>query len=733
MKQEQTNRSRRRRFSRPSVLAVALTSALAAGTTVLVSTGPVSATGTSSATVGTSASSASTTTTAPTTTTTTVAGSDCTGSLRGAAFGREGWVATSNAPSSKDDAPANALDGDLATRFSTNEPQQAGLYFEVDLGASLAINAISMESPGSPTDYARGYQVQVSSNGTSWTTVAACTGKATPEIVTFKAQYAHFVKVVLDERTTSVWWSIDELNLYGGPVITSPASLNVASGQASSFTITTTGSPVPVITESGTLPPGLVFKSYDNGTATISGSPPSDATGSYGVSIIASNGVGSNAVQHLDITLGNGPVITSPATLTVPIGRASTFTITATGSPVPTLTEAGTLPPGLVFTANNNGTATISGTPSANTKGTYEVSITASNGVGKPAVQYLVITLGNGPVITSPANLNLPSGRAGLFTITATGIPVPTLSESGTLPPGLVFTANNNGTATISGTPPANTKGSYEVSITASNGVGTPVVQHLVITVAPAVAPVTTEYVSVVAAPRGHGYYAVTSAGNVYNRQGARFYGSTARHHLSSPISAFALTLNGKGYWLVTEGGDVYAFGDARVYGSPTLKIAVRRAVAILPASNGQGYYIISSAGNVYNYGGARFYGSQAHTHLGSSIVAAALTNGGRGYYFITARGVIYSHGSAHFYGLRPSYQLGAAVVSIDVTNNSKGYMVVTSKGNVYNFGNAHFYGSTARTHLIAAVSAAAFTPDGKGYWFLTQSGQIYAFGDARI
>jgi hypothetical protein len=36
-------------------------------------------------------------------------------------------VASTNAPSSSADAPAKALDGDLTTRFSTNEHQAPGL------------------------------------------------------------------------------------------------------------------------------------------------------------------------------------------------------------------------------------------------------------------------------------------------------------------------------------------------------------------------------------------------------------------------------------------------------------------------------------------------------------------------------------------------------------------------------------------------------------------------------
>ena len=54
-----------------------------------------------------------------------------------------------------------------------------------------------------------------------------------------------------------------------------------------------------------------------------------------------------------------------------------------------------------------------------------------------------------------------------------TGNPAATITESGALPSGVTFTDNGNGTATLAGTPAAGTNGSYPITITAANGVGT--------------------------------------------------------------------------------------------------------------------------------------------------------------------------------------------------------------------------------------------------------------------
>ena len=159
-----------------------------------------------------------TTTVAPTTTTTLAPGSNCSAVLNGVVLTRTGWLASTNAPPGTADAPANALDGELTTRFSTDEPQAPGLYFEVNMGSAQKFDELQMDVPYSTTDYARGYNVQVSTNGTAWTTVATCTGAGSPEIVSFPAQTAQYVEVVLTSAgPNNWWWSIDELNLLGTP------------------------------------------------------------------------------------------------------------------------------------------------------------------------------------------------------------------------------------------------------------------------------------------------------------------------------------------------------------------------------------------------------------------------------------------------------------------------------------------------------------------------------------
>ena len=194
----------------------------------------------SATTTTTSPPTTTTTTTAPTTTTTSVPGSHCYALVSGAPLDRTGWVASSNAPSSSADVPANALDGKLTTRFSTNEHQAPGLFFEVKLASAQTFHALTMASPNSPSDYARGYEVQVSTDNKTWALVANCTGTATPEAVSFPDQTAQYVKVVLTASTPADWWSIDEFNLIGNASTTTTTTPRTTTTTTTTMTGTTT-------------------------------------------------------------------------------------------------------------------------------------------------------------------------------------------------------------------------------------------------------------------------------------------------------------------------------------------------------------------------------------------------------------------------------------------------------------------------------------------------------------
>ena len=111
------------------------------------------------------------------------------------------------------------------------------------------------------------------------------------------------------------------------------------------------------------------------------------ATGGY----VNISGDSEGLIDTLAAT-GISPTISSANQTTFKVGQAASFTLTATGTPAPSITKTGVLPEGLRF-KRGKGTATISGTPAPTTAGTYPITITASNGVLPKASQTLTLTV----------------------------------------------------------------------------------------------------------------------------------------------------------------------------------------------------------------------------------------------------------------------------------------------------------------------------------------------------
>jgi glucosylceramidase len=155
-----------------------------------------------------------------TSTSTSPLGAYCGAPVSGTALSRSGWSVSTNTAAAGGDAATNAIDGNLSTRFSSDAPQADGMYWQANLGSARTFDELRMQVPNSSGDYARSYDLEVSSNGSNWTTVASCSGTGDPETVSFPAQTAQYIRVVntmlSDGLTTSTgsWWSIDELNLY---------------------------------------------------------------------------------------------------------------------------------------------------------------------------------------------------------------------------------------------------------------------------------------------------------------------------------------------------------------------------------------------------------------------------------------------------------------------------------------------------------------------------------------
>jgi hypothetical protein len=99
------------------------------------------------------------------------------------------------------------------------------------------------------------------------------------------------------------------------------------------------------------------------------------------------------------LVVDQAPAITSGAIPAFTEGIQSSFTITASGFPAPTLTGSGTLPSGITF---DHTTGILSGTPAPGSAGTYLLTFTAANGIGSNVTQTFTLTVNPESVNTTP-------------------------------------------------------------------------------------------------------------------------------------------------------------------------------------------------------------------------------------------------------------------------------------------------------------------------------------------
>jgi hypothetical protein len=134
------------------------------------------------------------------------------------------WVATASSTSGSDVA-SHVFDGVAATRWSSGVPQANGQSFQVDLLSAQPLTGVAMDSgSSSPSDYARAFQIYATNDLGNWGAPLA-SGSGTNAFIktSFATTPARYLKIVLTGSSSS-WWSIAELTVYGVGTFTPAAT-----------------------------------------------------------------------------------------------------------------------------------------------------------------------------------------------------------------------------------------------------------------------------------------------------------------------------------------------------------------------------------------------------------------------------------------------------------------------------------------------------------------------------
>jgi hypothetical protein len=161
----------------------------------------------------------------------------------------------------------------------------------------------------------------------------------------------------------------------------------------------------------------------------------------------------------------------STATATGRAGTLFSFKV-ATTSPDALVTETGALPAGVVFRSQIGEGAVLTGVPATGSGGVYDLVFSAKGSAGK-ASQPFVLTIDEGPAFIGGSRIVTWALKYNYTPIQTTGYPPASITETGTLPSGMVFRDHGNGTADIAGNPKLiGATGVNSITITAQNSVG---------------------------------------------------------------------------------------------------------------------------------------------------------------------------------------------------------------------------------------------------------------------
>jgi glucosylceramidase len=124
-----------------------------------------------------------------------------------------GATATATPPG---ETPQAAVDGDASTRWSTGAAQAPGQALTIDLARPTIFSRVAVDSGGNLGDYARGWRLEASGDGTTWRTLAEGAGTGQLTEIDVPRTKARWLRITATAASGS-WWSVADVRLYRVP------------------------------------------------------------------------------------------------------------------------------------------------------------------------------------------------------------------------------------------------------------------------------------------------------------------------------------------------------------------------------------------------------------------------------------------------------------------------------------------------------------------------------------
>jgi len=158
--------------------------------------------------------------------------------------------------------PGNTVDNNLGTRWSANGD---GQWIRYDLGGTYTVTFVKIAFYSGDTRATR-FDVQVSSDGTSWSNVlsnVSSSGTSTAEeTFDFADANARYVRIVGHGNTVNAWNSLTEVSLFGSACGSCPTPTPGATPTPTATPTTPAGTPTP--TPTGPAPRPVYTQTFDS-------------------------------------------------------------------------------------------------------------------------------------------------------------------------------------------------------------------------------------------------------------------------------------------------------------------------------------------------------------------------------------------------------------------------------------------------------------------------------------
>jgi hypothetical protein len=112
-----------------------------------------------------------------------------------------------------------AIDGSTESRYTSDAFMRPGMWFQIELDEVRPVSGVILDTSNSVNDYPRGYELAVSTDGTTWSAPLARGGESKNPVtdIQFAPTPARYIRITQLGKADGNFWSIHELQVLEEP------------------------------------------------------------------------------------------------------------------------------------------------------------------------------------------------------------------------------------------------------------------------------------------------------------------------------------------------------------------------------------------------------------------------------------------------------------------------------------------------------------------------------------